>query len=128
MENIEKTASELRKCANTLADIFCEKHDYENCGWVGRYIGGTLCCSDEVYASMEEILLDLEKEVEVGEFEKYWDYTFDLAMLECPKTITYEAWLKGAPKPYSQERLDAIRKAHNEVAIAKRVLEDLLND
>ena len=45
----------------------------------------------------------------------------------CPKTINFRSWCLGAPLPYTQEQLNKIRLAHNEVITAKQVLEDLLN-
>lgn len=105
---------------------FCEKHDLCFEGWVGGRIGEVAEIGD-MFLDLCDIRFDMDTEQVVGKIEKWWDYSYDLAMLECPKTINYRSWCAGAPVPYTQKQLDEIRKAHNEVVTAKRVLEDLLN-
>ena len=105
---------------------FCEKHDLNFEGWVGDRVGGTAEIGD-MLLDFSDIRYDIDTEQKGGTIEKWWDYSYGLAMLECPKTINYRSWCAGAPVPYSQEQLNKIRQAHNEVLTAKQVLEDLLN-
>jgi hypothetical protein len=105
---------------------FCEKHDLNFEGWVGDRVGGTAEIGD-MLLDFSDIRYDIDTEQKVGTIEKWWDYSYGLAMLECPKTINYRSWCAGAPVPYSQEQLNKISQAHNDVETAKQVLEDLLN-
>ena len=105
---------------------FCEKHDLNFDGWVGDRVGGTAEIGD-MLLDFSDIRFDVDTEQVVGKIEKWWDYSYGLAMLECPKTINYRSWCAGAPVPYSQEQLNKISQAHNDVETAKQVLEDLLN-
>lgn len=105
---------------------FCEKHDLNFEGWVGDRVGETAEIGD-MFLDFSDIRYDIDTEQRVGKIERWWDYSYDLAMLECPKTINFRSWCLGAPLPYTQEQLNKIRLAHNEVITAKQVLEDLLN-
>ena len=105
---------------------FCEKHDLNFEGWVGDRVGETAEIGD-MFLDFSDIRYDIDTEQKSGTIEKWWDYSYDLSMLECPKTINYRSWCAGAPLPYSQEQLNKIRQAHNDVITAKQVLEDLLN-
>ena len=80
---------------------FCEKHDLNFDGWVGDRVGETAEIGD-MYLDFSDIRFDIDTEQKVGKIEKWWDYTYDLAMLECPKTINFRSWCAGAPVPYSQ--------------------------
>lgn len=105
---------------------FCEKHDLNFEGWVADRVGETAEISD-MLLDFSDIRFDVDTEQVVGKIETWWDYSYGLAMLECPKTINYRSWCAGAPVPYSQEQLNKISLAHNDVETAKQVLEDLLN-
>ena len=105
---------------------FCEKHDLNFEGWVGDRVGGTAEIG-VMLLDFSDIRFDVDTEQVVGKIEKWWDYSYGLAMLECPKTINYRSWCAGAPVPYSQEQLNKISLAHNDVETAKQALEDLLN-
>lgn len=105
---------------------FCEKHDLNFEGWVADRVGETAEISD-MLLDFSDIRFDVDTEQVVGKIETWWDYSYGLAMLECPKTINYRSWCAGAPVPYSQEQLNKIHQAHNDVITAKQVLEDLLN-
>nr|DAT75954.1 MAG TPA: hypothetical protein [Caudoviricetes sp.] len=111
---------------NRYIERFCEKHDLCFEGWVAARVGETAEIGD-MFLSFDDIRYDIDSEQKVGTIEKWWDYSSDLAMLECPKTINYRSWCKGAPLPYTQDRLNEIHQAHNDVVRAKQVLEDLLN-
>lgn len=111
---------------NRYIERFCEKHDLCFEGWVAYRVGETAEIGD-MFLSFDDIRYDIDSEQKVGTIEKWWDYSSDLAMLECPKTINYRSWCKGAPLPYTQDRLNEIHQAHNDVVRAKKVLEDLLN-
>ena len=126
----EKLYMDYNSICTRYVDAFCVKHGFdlpEPLFWVGDRVGETIEIADNFY-DFNDIRYDIDEGIDVGIIEGYMEYMYDLAMLECPKTINYRAWADGAPRPYTQEQLDAIRKAHNDVAIAKQALEDLLND
>lgn len=125
----EKLYMDYNSICTKYVDAFCAKHGFdlpEPLFWVGDRVGETIELGDRFY-DFNDIRYDVDNGLPEGEIEEWWDYCYDLAMLECPKTINLDAWHRGAPRPYTQEQLDAIRKAHNEVALAKQALEDLLN-
>ena len=124
-ENLERKERYKKLCMEYILK-FCEKHEVNFEGWVGDRVGEVAEIGD-MYLDFSDIRYDIDTEQDIDEIEKWWAYTFDLAMLECPKTINYRSWCKGAPCPYSQEQLNAIRQAHNDVVTAKQVLDDLLN-
>lgn len=124
-ENLDRKAQYEKLCMEYVLR-FCEKHDLNFEGWVCDRVGETAEIGD-MYLDFSDIRFDIDTEQEVGKIEKWWDYSYGLAMLECPKTINYRSWCKGAPVPYSQAQIDAIHHAYNDVVVAKQVLEDLLN-
>jgi len=121
--------SDFNSICTKYVDFFCEKHGIpypDPVYWVGDRVGETIELGDRFY-DFNDIRYDVDNGLPEGEIEEWWDYCYDLAMLECPKTINLDAWHRGAPRPYTQAQLDAIRQAHNDVVTAKQVLEDLLN-
>lgn len=124
---LENLKDDFAIIASRYIKAFIAKHEVSFEGWVGDRIG-EVAELGEMFLDFADIRFDIDERLPVGTLEEWWSYTYDLAMLECPKTINYRSWCMGAPKPYTQEQLNAIRKAHNEVAIAKRALEDLLNE
>jgi len=126
MKEIQEIKRKYEKLCMDYILRFCEKHDLNFEGWVGDRVGETAEIGD-MFLDFGDIRYDMDTEQKTDEIIKWWNYAFELAMLECPKTINYRSWCMGAPVPYSQAQIDAIRHAHNDVVVAKQVLEDLLN-
>lgn len=122
----EKLYNDFNSACTNYVKAFCEKHGYPLGEWIRDRVGEIIELGD-YYVSLTDIRYDIDNNVPVGEFESWYDYTFGLAMLECPKMIEYEPWVQGCPRPYTEEQLEAIRKARAEVDFAKRHLEDLLD-
>jgi len=126
MKETQEIKQKYEKLCMEYVLRFCEKHDLNFEGWVADRVGETAEIGD-MLLDFSDIRFDLDSERKVGEIEKWWDYSYDLAMLECPKTINFRSWCLGAPLPYTQEQLNKISLAHDEVITARQVLEDLLN-
>lgn len=115
--------------ANEYLKEFCEKHDYdlENAAWVGQSCEEVAVCGDDYY-NLYDIRYDIDNDVPVGEIEDWTEYCLRLLELECPNTINFPSWAKGAPKPYSEVMLNEIERAKKRVEEAKHELEILLRD
>ena len=105
-----------KKLCEEYLRLFCEKHEYQNEGWVADEHGGTAMCSD-LYISFETIKTDIDTNADEGEFIKYYDYTLEAAEfgLNVPN---FKSWLKGCPRT-SEESFQKMREL-------RKQLEDLI--
>lgn len=99
---------------------FCKKHDipFEDAYWPRQEVGDIVLLGEDGFsANMTEIRYDIDNDVPVGEFEKYFDYmlrvhTIELSQQEMEggphdfsmKHLNYENWCLGAPR-YTEEQL-----------------------
>lgn len=75
---------------NECVNIFCEKQEMSNEGWVGDEIGGIACCSD-FYFNLHDIILDIKNKQPKGLIID-WYYS----CLDNPeKTINYKSYTMG---------------------------------
>jgi len=89
-EKIIKLKNQLDSCINSYTNIFCEKQECTNDGWIGDIIGGIGCFAD-TFLSLEDIRLDLEMDAPKGSiWNWYWDN-----MDNDDKKINYYSYLKG---------------------------------
>lgn len=92
---------------NEYLRLFCEKHDYQNDGWVADEHGGIAMCSD-LYVDFDTIRTDIDMNVDKDEFIKYYDYTLDVCEfgLNVPN---FRSWLNDCPRT-SEESLQNLRE------------------
>lgn len=107
--------------------VFAEKHEMEFEGWVGDAVGGVATFGDWFF-NLDDIRYDVDNDVPNDEIIKWIDYTSRCYALGCPKTINFPSWIKGAPKPYTEEELDKIEEAHRRVGEAEHYLFSLIHD
>lgn len=96
---------------NKYLKAFCEKHGYDfedaTDSWVAEFDGTVVLCGDE-YVSMEDIIIDIEKEAPEEEFLKWYYYCNDAndAGVVAPN---YASWLNGCPR-LSEEEINVRKK------------------
>ena len=120
---------QFKEVAEAYLKVFCEKHcyDYEEAAWLGQRVGEVAELGDDFY-NLNDIRYDIDNNIPSGEIEKWTDYVFRLEELNCPKSINFQSWCKGAPLPYSEDMLNNIEDARQRVEEAKRELELLLKE
>lgn len=100
---------------------FCDKHGYDfedaSQNWVAGFIGIVTLCGDE-YVSMEDIIIDIEKEAPEEEFLKWYWYCLD-AHDAGVSTPNYISWLNGCPR-LSKEELKLHKKKKGNLDRIKR--------
>lgn len=116
-----KLFENFAKACEDYIRAFEEKHETMLEYWVE--LGEVACMGDRFY-NFCDIRYDIDNGVKVGEIEEWDDYCVTLCELECTKKINFRSWVKGAPRPYSEEDLTKIVKLHDEVERAKKRLED----
>lgn len=97
---------------NEYLRLFCEKHDYQNDGWMGDEHGGTAMCSD-LYISFDTIKTDIDMNADKNEFVEYYDYTIQAREfgLNIPN---FRSWLKGCPRT-SEESFQKMREIRQQL-------------
>jgi hypothetical protein len=92
---------------NEYLRLFCEKHDYQNDGWVADEHGGIAMCSD-LYVDFDTIKTDIDMNVDEDEFIKYYDYTLESSEfgLNLPN---FRSWLNDCPRT-SEESFQKMRE------------------
>lgn len=89
---MKKIKQELEKSINKYVDLFCEKHDLINDGWIGDEVGSNACLSDYIIY-FGDIRHDLDNDVPKHLFVEWYDLIFELACKDEP-IINYETFLK----------------------------------
>lgn len=110
---------------------FCKKHhfDREDADWVGRDIGGMAQIGD-YFVGMEEMRYDIDNRIPPKTFFLWYDYTLEVNEIESEwhqlegyttfTHINYTSFCKGAPIPYSAEKLESWRESAKRLEEAKR--------
>lgn len=115
--------------ANDYLKAFCDKHGFAfedaKGSWVANNVGD-VCFIGDFFVSYDEIRTDIDCDVPEAEFVKYYTYSMETADLGL-KSPNYRNWLKGAPK-LSDEQLKSLRKAKNELTLARVRFEAEVNE
>ena len=109
---------------------FCKKHDipFEDAYWPRQEVGEIVLLGEDGFsANMTEIRYDIDNDVPVGEYEKYFEYSFRLHNIEMEqqemeggphdfsmKHLNYENWCLGAPR-YSEEQLKGYEETQERI-------------
>ena len=106
---------------NEYLRIFCERHGLDSPhGWIGGSVGGIVEVGD-MFVGLEEMRYDVDFNVPEEKFEDWYWKSIELAEMECPRNLTYEAFCKGAPWPYTEDQLKSFRESRNRIAEAERI-------
>lgn len=107
---------DLQKCFNEICNKyalqFATKHEYPFDGWVADKAGEVATMGD-YSVDFSEIKYDIDNNVDVNEYDKYYEYCLEVGMLNLT-TPNYESWCKGCPR-VPQEIVDKIRKQRYEL-------------
>lgn len=84
MKNLQKKIKDYEAICEEIAEIFCEKQEFQFDGWIGDRPGEIACCSD-LYFAMSDIIFDLQNNVKKGKIIKW---------LDTQKSYNYRSFLK----------------------------------
>ena len=115
---------------NEYLQRFCVKQgfDYEpNDTWVAGNAGDYANIGD-FYFSFEEIRYDIDNDIPKGKIIEWYDYTLETSMLGLPLRINYPSFCKGAPLPYSKEKIEEIRTLKKQVEQAEKTLKNCIDE
>lgn len=110
---------------------FCKRHgfDREDADWVGNDIGGLAQIGD-YFVNMSEIKYDVDNQVPEKTFFLWYDYSMEVHEIESKwhelenyttlTHINYPSFCKGAPVPYSPEKLESWKESARKTEEAKR--------
>ena len=121
-----KKKEEFVKVANAYLEAFCKKHDfsYDPEDWIDSE--GDVVNLGDYFVSFDDMRLDIDKDIDKEEYDKYYDYTMKVAVYGCT-VPNYRSWLAGCPR-LSDEQLEEIEKAHVKADIAKKELERIIKE
>lgn len=108
---------------------FCEKHelDYEEDSWVGKDVG-TIAMVGDYFFNLDDIRYDIDNDCDENAIFEWYYYSLRCHSLGCTHEINFSSWVKGAPKPYTEEQLERISELHDDVERAKQLLADTIKD
>ena len=119
-----------RNICNEYLQKFCIKQgfDYEpDDTWVAGNAGD---CANvgEFYFGFDEIRYDIDNDIPKGKIIEWYDYCLEISMLDLPLRINYPSFCKGAPLPYSKEKIEEIRTLKKQVEQAEEILKNCINE
>lgn len=88
-KDLKKLKRQYEDACNEYLEVFCEKQEMQNFGWVSDDVGTSAVCGDLIF-SMREIKLDIDTRQQVGTIIKWYDDN----MINS-KYINYYSYLKG---------------------------------
>lgn len=95
---------------NKYAQKFAEKHEYSFDDWVDV---GEVAMMGDFYVDFRDIKYDIDNNVDVDEYVKYYDYCLEVGMLNL-SIPNYESWCKGCPR-IPQDVIDKMRGLRREL-------------
>ena len=119
-----------KNICNEYLQRFCIKQGYHyepNDAWVAGNAGDCANVGD-FYFSFEEIRYDIDNDIPKGKIIEWYDYTLETSMLDLPLRINYPSFCKGAPLPYSREKIEEIRTLKNQVEQAEKILKNCIDE
>lgn len=104
---------------------FCKRHGYvyEPDAWVGSDPGTTICVCD-MFVSMDDIRYDVDNDIDPEWFSEWYWKGLDVYELTGEHYMNYPSFCKGAPDPWTKERIDSIRESKKRIEEAKKSLEE----
>ena len=119
-----------RNICNEYLQRFCVKQgfDYEPTDtWVAGNAGDCDNVGD-FYFGFDEIRYDIDNDIPKGKIIEWYDYTLETSMLGLPLRINYPSYCKGAPLPYSKEKIKEIRTLKKQVEQAEKTLKNCIDE
>ena len=97
-----------RNICNEYLQRFCVKQEFNyepDDAWVAGNAGDCANVGD-FYFGFDEIRYDIDNDIPKGKIIEWYDYTLETSMLDLPLRINYPSFCKGAPLPYSKEKIE----------------------
>ena len=119
-----------RNICNEYLQRFCIKQGYlyeQDDAWVAGNAGGCATIGDYVFG-FDEIRYDIDNDIPKGKIIEWYDYTLETSMLDLPLRINYPSYCKGAPLPYSKEKIEEIRTLKKQVEQAEKILKNCIDE
>lgn len=110
---------------------FCEimEMDYEDGYWPGGDIGSVVVFSNGEAFNIQDIRYVVDNNIDRNEVDAWYNYTLDILALQEEydelyhhdklRSISLESWCKGAPKPYSEEKIKSLQESAESIRKAK---------
>lgn len=115
---VTRLQQDYERVCDQYIDAFCEKHDKEFEGWVGKKVGEVAVISG--YAlDFTDIKYDIDHLIKPDIFWEWLLYTHDLLLANLEGSINYEHYCLGCPLPYSRAEINERYKANNEQITSK---------
>lgn len=110
-------------------EAFCQRHGYtaERDAWVGGDVGTTICIND-MYIGMDEIRYDVDNDVPIEQFEKWYWKSLEVYELTNEKWLNYPSFCKGAPDPWPEEKFKKVREGVKKIEQIKKELDDYITE
>ena len=115
---------------NEYLQRFCIKQGYHyepDEAWIAGDAGDCATIGDYVFG-FNEIRYDIDNDVPKGKIIAWYDYVLEIHTLGLPNTINYPSYCKGAPLPYSKEKIEEIRTLKKQVEQAEKTLKNRIDE
>ena len=119
-----------KKICNEYLQRFCEKQEFHyetDDAWVAGDVGGCATIGDYVFG-FDEIRYDIDNNVAKGKILAWYNYVLEIHTLGLPNTISYPSFCKGAPPPYSRDKIEEIRTLKKQVEKAEETLKNCIDE
>ena len=128
-ENKKDNLSRMKSCWNQLCNLylaeFCRRHGfrYDTDMWVSSNPGTTIEVCD-MFVSMEDIRYDVDNQINPEWFQKWYWKSIEVYELTNGREsyLNYPSYCKGAPDPYTEEKMSRLRAAHKRLREAEESL------
>lgn len=115
---------------NEYLEEFCKRHGYsmnpymwvhDNCGSMAE-----VC---DMFVSMDDIRFDVDNDVVASAFPDWYWKGLEICELTDGKSkyMNYESFVKGAPDPWTSDKMELLRNARKRLYDAKADLENEIN-
>jgi hypothetical protein len=122
--------SNWKEICNRYLELFCKKHGfkYDPADWIGSD-PGTIIEVCDMFVSMDNIRYDVDNNIPVGDFEKWYWKNLELYELGVEHWMNFPSYCKGAPDEWTEERIarlkDSKKRIHEAEEDLKRAIEEV---
>lgn len=115
--NKKSLQQQWQEICNDYLREFCHRHDYtyDPQYWIGSPEGiGTIAwIGDTMLVDMEDLRYDVDNQVPVDKFEKWYWKQLELNELGIEVWLNYRSYCLGAPDEWTDERMQKLREVHD---------------
>lgn len=128
-ENLKKVWKDV---CESYVMAFCKRHHftYEPNMWVGIDENniGTVTEVNDMFVSLDVIRYDVDTNQPEGNFMKWYYKDLELYELGVDKYMNYQSFCKGAPDPWTEDRIKSLREARKNLEKAQDEFDALLDE